>query len=308
MTAPAHYTGASNFGPNVLTTVYLQKIFEEANKKKRIALPLGKEAQLPENMGKTVRWNRMVMPGTLSAVSEDTPTTVTLTTATVTATLLDYSATYPYSRFLELTAIEDTIPEIVSTAGYQVSLTADTICYSSALTNHTQISGGVAMTAEVLRSTVSTLDGLDAIPNPVAEALGGKYCATFSPEQAYDMMGEGAPTWWQAKNLQVEPTFKTPWDGTPASAMLYNTFIKTSTVITTQSSASNEFAYVIGGADFGTVFLGPGDPRSPRVIITTPEQRVDRAGRDQGTIGTWFLFAAALLNDNNGREISTAIT
>jgi hypothetical protein len=246
----------------------------------------------------------------LSAVSDDTPTTVTITTATVTATLLDYSATYPYSRFLELTAIEDTIPEIVSTAGYQVSLTADTICYSSALTNFTQINGGVAMTAEVLRSSVSTLDGLDAVPNPVAEAMGGRYCATFSPEQAYDMMGEGAPTWWQAKNLQVEPTFKTPWDGTPASAMLYNTFIKTSTVVSTASltSGGQEFGYVIGGAAFGTVFLGPGDPRSPRVIITTPEQRVDRAGRDQGTIGTWFLFAAIDLNPNNARELATNIT
>ena len=308
MAAPAHYTAATNFGANVLTTVYLQTMFEEANKRDFVVYPLGKVAALPEKMGKTVRWNRMAMPAVLSALTEDDPTTVTLTTTTVTSTLLDYGASYPYSRFLEMTAIQDTIPEIVSTAGYQFGLTCETVCYSSALTDATQIDAGVAMTADTLRTAVSTLDGLDAIKHPQAKALGGRYCAVFSPEQAYDMMGEGAPTWWQAKNNQVEATFQTPWDGTPAASMLYGTFIKTSTVVTTQSASSEEFGYVIGGAAFGTVSLGQGNPLSPRVVITTPEQRVDRAARDQGSIGTWGLFSAEMLNGNNLREIKSDIT
>lgn len=305
---PGHSTAGSNFGPNVLTDVYLQKIFQDANRRKLVVIPLGKKADLPENMGKTVRWNRMVQPATLSTVAEGNVTSVTLTTVTVTATLLDFAASYSYSRFLELTAISGTIPEIVETAGYQMALTAETITYSSALTDATQIDAGTGMSAETLRSAVAALDGADAVDHPAATAVGLKYCAVMSPEQGYDMMGEGAPTWWQAKNTDVEATFRTPWAGTPASAGLYNTIIKTSTVVTTQSAASEEFGYVVGGEAFGTVSLGPGTPMSPAVFITRPSERVDRAARDQGTVGTYMLYAAELLAAANSREIKSDIT
>jgi N4-gp56 family major capsid protein len=303
-----HSTAGANFGANVLTDIYLQKIFQDANRRKLVVVPLGKQADLPENMGKTVRWNRMVQPAALSTVAEGSVTTVTLTTVTVTSTLLDYAASYGYTRFMELTAISGTIPEIVETAGYQMALSAETITYSSALTDATQIDAGVGMTAETLRSAVAALDGADAVEHPMAAAKGLKYCGVFSPEQGYDMMGEGAPTWWQAKNSEVEASFRTPWGDSPASAALYNTIIKTSTVVTTQSASSEEFGYVVGGQAFGTVSLGPGTPMSPQVYITRPSERVDRAARDQGTIGTYMLYAAELLAAANSREIKSDIT
>lgn len=305
MTAPHFSTGTANFGPNVLTTVYLQKMFEDPLHADLIAYPLGKVADLPEGMGKTVRWNRMQNPSAqTTSIAEDTPGTTTLTTATVTATVADYGRQYVYSAFLEKTAIKDTIPEIVRQAGYEAALTVETLTYTQALTDATQIDAGVALTAETIRIGVATLEGLDAKRHPMCNGFFG---GIFSAEQLYDMMGEGAPTWVQAKRGDLQAAMVTPWTGTPASAAIYNCLLKQSSVVTTQSAASEEFGYIIGKDSFGTVALTAGNLLSPRVVVTPPEARVDRATRDQGTIGWLVFYVSELLNANSIREIKSDI-
>ena len=306
--ASNYTTGLATFGANVLTPAYLQKLFEDPLHADLVVNPLGKEASLPMSMGKTVRWNRMNNPtAATTALTEADPTeATTLTTATVTATLKDYGTFYSYSEFLELTAIPDTIPEIVSQCGYQAALTVETLNYQLALTDNTQIDAGLAMTAETVRTTVATIRGLDAKPHPATPGS-AYFAAVMSPEQAYDMMGEGSPTWMQAKNRDIEAAMTLPWDQSPATSSLYGVLIKTSTVVTTQSASTEEFAYIIGKGNFGTVNIGPGSPMSPVVIATPPSARVDRPLRDQGTIGWKIYYAAELLNANTGREIKSDI-
>lgn len=307
--ASNYTTGLATFGANVVTPAYLQKIFEDPLHRDCVAVPLGKQADLPKGMGKTVRWNRMNNPtAATTALTEGDPAeATTLTTATVTATLADYGTFYSYSEFLELTAISGTIPEIVEQCGYQAALTVETLVYQQALTDNTQIDAGTALAAENIRVASATLHGLDA-PHHPASPGGAYYCGIFSPEQVYDMMGEGAPTWVQAKNKEIEGSMYGPWGGgTVANAAIYDVIIKASTVVTTQSASTEEFGYVIGKGNFGTAMVGPGTPISPAVYVTPPSARVDRPLRDQGTIGWKVYFVSELLYANTGREIKSDI-
>lgn len=312
MAAPHFATGTSALGPNVLTPAYLQKIFEDPLHRDLKAVPLGKPADLPINMGKTVRWNRMQNPAAMTtslAEETDLSTTfaVTLTTATVTATVADYGAYYTYTDFLEQTAISGTIPEIVEQCGYQAALSVETLCYTQSLTDNTQIDAGVALTAESIRVACATLHGLDAKHHRTTPG-GAYYAGLFSPEQCYDMMGEGAPTWVQAKSRDIQAAMDKPWDETTATSSIYDCIIKMSTVVTTQSTGGEEFGYVIGNGNFGVAHIGAGSPMSPVVIVTPPSVRVDRALRDQGTVGWKIYFVSELLNAATGREIKTDIT
>ena len=307
--ASNYTTGLATFGANVLTPAYLQKIFEDPLHADLIVEPLGKPADLPKGMGKTVRWNRMNNPTavTTSLTEADPTEATTLTTATVTATLADYGTFYSYSEFLELTAISGTIPEIVEQCGYQAALSAETLAYIQALTDFTQIDAGTALAAENIRSTCAVLHGLNAKHHPKTPG-GAYYAGIFSPEQVYDMMGEGAPTWVQAKNKDIEGQMYGPWDGSVANGSIYDCMIKASTVVTTQSASSEEFGYIIGANSFGTAMVGPGSPMAPQVIVTKPSERVDRPLRDQGTIGWKIYLVHEMLNIANGRELKTDIT
>ena len=301
--AAAHYTGATNWGANLLTDVYLQKKFITRLEKSLAMVPLGKMATLPEKMGKTVGWNLMSNPGALSALSEDNPTAVTLTTTYVTAVLGDYASNYPYTRFLELTATEDTIPEIVSAAGYQMALSWDTDTHV-AVASATQIDAGVAMTAETIRTASYTLDALNTQPHSKAN---GNLVAVLGSEQCYDMFGEGAPTWVQAMRGDLESSMRTPVgsDGSVKS-VIYGTMIRRSTNCV--QATNEEYGYIFGDEAFGVAMIGPGTPMSPQVYVTPPSARVDRAARDVGSVGSISFFVAKLLDANRIRELKSDVT
>lgn len=302
--AAAHYTAAANFGANVLTDVYLQKKFIERLEASLAMVRLGKIATLPEKMGKTVGWNLMSNPAVLSALSEDNPTAVTLTTTYVTAVLLDYASNYPYTKFLEVTAAEDTIPEIVSAAGYQMALTWDTATHAS-VNAATQIDAGVAMTADVIRNASYVLDNLNVQGHPMTPS-GANLIAVLGSEQCYDMFGEGAPTWVQAMRGDLESSMRTPISGGQVKNVIYNTLIKRSTNCV--QTGNEEYGYIFGNEAFGVGMIGPGTPMSPQVYVTPPSARVDRAARDVGSIGSISFFVAKLLDANRIRELKSDVT
>ena len=304
MTAPVHYTAATNFGTNVLTDVYLQKKFVKRLEARLAMTLLGKRAILPENMGKTVGWNMLSNPAALSAVTEDTPTAVTLTTTYTTAVLLDYASNYEYSKFLEITATPDTIDEIVGAAGYQMGLTWDTACHT-AVNAATQIDAGTAMTADVLRRAAYTLDNLNTQPHP--STPGGAFLvAVLGSEQCYDMFGEGAPTWVQAKRGDLESAMATPMKDSVSSAAIYNVIIKRSQNCV--QATNEEYGYIFGDEAFGVAMVGPGSLMSPQVYVTPPSARVDRAARDLGSIGSISFFVAKQLDANRIRELKSDVT
>jgi N4-gp56 family major capsid protein len=301
--AAAHYTNTTNFGPNVLTDVYLQKKFQTRLEASLAMVLLGKNATLPEKMGKTVGWNLLSNPAALSALSEDNPTAVTLTTTYTTAVLLDYASNYPYTKFLELTAAEDTIPEIVSAAGYQMALTWDTATHT-AVNAATQIDAGVAMTAETVRKAAYVLDNLNVQPHSKAN---GNLVAVLGSEQCYDMFGEGAPTWVQAMRGDLESSMRTPIGAAGSvKSVIYGVMIKRSTNCVIASS--EEYGYIFGDEAFGVAMIGPGNPMSPQVYVTPPSMRVDRAARDVGSIGSISFFVAKQLDANRIRELKSDVT
>jgi N4-gp56 family major capsid protein len=308
MAAPHFSTATANFGPNVLTPAYLQTVFQDPLHARLLTYELGKIADLPENMGKTVRWNKMANPAAATtSLAEDDPSTTTLTTVTVTATLADYGTKYVYSKFLELTALKQTIQQISSQAGYEAALTTDTLNFTQALTDATQVDAGVAMTAETVKTVCQTLQGLNCPPHPATP--GEAFLAgIFSPEQCYDMMSEGAPTWMQIKRQELAAAMRLPWRSQDATGAVYDAVIRMTTVVTSQSASSEEFGYIMGAGAFGVVSLGAGNPMSPTITLTPPSARVDRANRDQGTLGWLLFYVSELINGSCIREIKSDVT
>lgn len=307
-----HLTSTANFGPNLLQDMFHAKRFVETLRKNLIALPLGTFEDAPRSSGKTVRWQFFSnpTPATTPLTEGSTPgTSEDLTTTPITGVLAEYGDYFDVSRLLLTTAASGTKEAIVEAAAYQAALTLDTLVYTDALGDTTNTNdAGTAMKAEDVRQAVQELKAVDAKPH--RSTPGGRfYAGLFSVEAAYDMMGEGAPVWFQAKSSDYEAALTTPFDGTVPTAALYGAIIKTSTNIqrNTGVSPDDDLNYVVADNSFGVLSIDS-DLMDPQVIITNPEQRVDLPLRNAGTVGWIVWFATNGFDSNRIVEILSDAT
>ena len=153
---------------------------------------------------------------------------------------------------------------------------------------------GTSATADAVRDVVRKLEAANAKPHP--STPGGQfYAGVFSPEAAYDMMGEGAPAWFQVKSSDYSTSLVTPFQDTPATAAVYNCLIKTSTSI--QASSAQDLNLIIGNEAFGVADIDT-DALAPKLIFTDPEQNYAKPLRNRGEIGWWGLFDSVLFDSN----------
>lgn len=307
-----HLTSTANFGPNLLQDMFHAKRFVETLRRNLIALPLGTFEDAPRSSGKTVRWQFFSNPtaATTPLTEGSTPgTSEDLTTTPITGVLAEYGDYFDVSRLLLSTAASGTKEAIVEAAAYQAALTLDTLVYTDALGDTTNTNdAGTAMKAEDVRQAVQELKNADAKPH--RNTPGGRFfCGLFSVEAAYDMMGEGAPVWFQAKSSDYEAALTTPFDGTVPTAALYGAIIKTSTNIPVNTAASpdDHLNYILADNSFGVLSIDS-DLMDPQVIITNPEQRVDLPLRNAGTVGWIVWFATNGFDSNRIVEILTDVT
>jgi len=306
------HTGAANFGANLLQDMFHAKVFVKTLRRNLIALPLATMEDAPRSSGKSVRWQFFSNPiAATTPISEGvTPGTgENLTTTPVHGVMQEYGDFFDVSRFLMTTAASGTKEAIVESAAYQAALTLDALVYSDSLGGTTTIdNAGVAMTAEDVRGAVQTLKQNDAKPH--RNTPGGRfYAGLFSVEAAYDMMGEGAPVWFQAKSSDFESALVTPFDDTVPTAALYGCMIKTSTNVPRDTGVSpdDDQNYIVADNSFGAVSIDS-NLMSPSVIITDPASRVDLPLRNAGTIGWIVWFDTALFDSNRVVEILSDAT
>jgi len=288
------------------------KRFVETLRANLVALPLGTFEDAPRSSGKTVRWQFFSnpTPATTPLTEGSTPgTSEDLTTTPVTGVMAEYGDYFDVSRLLLTTAVSGTKEAIVEAAAYQAALSLDTLVYTDSLGDTTITNdAGTAMKAEDIRIAVQRLKQNNAKPH--RSTPGGKfYCGLLSVEAAYDMMGEGAPVWFQAKSSDYESALTTPFEGTVPTAALYGCIIKTSTNIQrdTSTSPDNDLNYIVADNSFGVVSIDS-DLMDPRVIITDPEQRVDLPLRNAGTVGWIVWFATNAFDSNRIIEILSDAT
>lgn len=297
--------------------VWVERTYVESLRAKIVVAMLGREATLQDNNGKTTRWLHVSNPSadaTALAEGGEPSNSTDFTLNNAQATLAEFGGFSEFSKFLVKTTISGTVEQILKGLGYKGALSIDTYCLgSNVLAGGTppSINGGAAFTADLLRQLVGKLwnanqttiasGGGRGMAQPHPKSPGGAfYIAVLSPEAAIDMLGEGAPTWSQAKNQLIEENLRTPLDGTPAGSALYGAIVKVSENIQRDTSPTpdDDLNYVIGADAFGTAFM-PGSIQNPvDVRVTMPDERVDLHLRNKGHAAYWFLFGAARIDNN----------
>lgn len=304
-----HTTTLASFGANVLNDVWLEKTFIKALRTKLVVHGLGKQSTLTENMGKTVTWQYFsnLAAATTALVTEGVApaTPQNFTTTPATATLAEYGHWSEFTKVLLAEALDATLEEIVEGLGHQAALTIDRLIIDELGTSASlTVDSGAALTADGLRQASAQLGSVGATAPGMVEhhpsSPGGAfYVAPVSNEAGWDLVGEGTPAWFQAKNSEIESNLRTPLQETPASAALYSCIVKVTQNIQrdTGTSPDDDLNYVIGKDAIGVASLQT-DILKPRVIITRPEERRDIPLRNMGTAGWWLLFGTKAIDAN----------
>jgi N4-gp56 family major capsid protein len=291
-------TGTSGLAGLYVTT-YLEKRFVATLKKKLLAAKLGVDSTMGEGLGATTaRWQYFTAPSAMASTSSltegsDTSAYTDQATTTAVATLAEYSGVTKFSRRLMRTALSGTLDKFSEMLGYQAALSIDGIVTDTIDASTTTVDSGATMTADSVRLGVRALEVNDAQPH--SSTGGENFVGLFSADSLYDMAGEGAPTWAQAKNSLLNAAYQNPFKNTMPSAGLYNCLIfKTNAV---QQASSNYNNLIIADESFGTASLDT-NTMQPRIIPTWPDDNVVSPGRVYGFLAWWILYACALFDNN----------
>jgi len=303
---------------NLLLDVFHGKLFIEALREKLVVLPLALMEDAPTSSGKTVRWQFFGNPAAATtplAEGADPTSPTDLSTTAVTAVLQEFGAYFEPSKLFLLTGATGTKAEIVKAAGYQAAITMDTLCFTQSLQDTTQTglgSASGAFTADFVRAAFSSMMGNSANTHPKTD--GGKYFAlVVSVEAGVDLMNETTdfsstqtPNWTLAKTTNQGTTgiSDLPFVGVGQYIWGHQLFVSQNVP---SESADQHNNYTIGNEGFGALSVSS-NLLNPRVIITDPEQRVDKPLRNSGTIGWWIDFVSELINSNSVGEILSDIT
>jgi len=292
---------------NILNTEFFAKRWLEVLREDTIVLELAVKENAPRNSGKVVAWTRMAnttAKTTPLAEGADPTSPTDLVATVINATLQEFGAYFEPAKLFISTAVSGTMTEIVEAAAHEAAITLDTLCFTQALQDTTDINDPSAdLTADDLLLAASTLNG-NAAKAHRATPGGAFYAGIFSANALFEMAGEGAVTWATVKREDFAASWLSPFKGTPVTAALYGILPKISQNI--QNDGTDELGYVIADQGFGAVSID-GDMMAPRVIITNPEDRTDKPLRNSGTVGWWAAFASELLDSNQVVEILSTI-
>ena len=314
-----HTTALSNFGPNVLPDMWVERTFISALRSNLVVHRLGKPSTLPDHGGKNVRWQFFNNPtaNTTAITNEgDDPAETDFTTTKAEATLAEFGGFSDLSRFMLKAAISATMQEFIEGLGYQAAITIDTLDLTELANTSKVIDAGPAVSADTLRQARGQLRGAGqaalaggrAQPHPATP--GGRFFAgVLSEEQGNDMIGEGTPAWFQAKDRDIEGALMLPLDETPATSAIYNVIVKTTSNAQrlTTSSPDDDLGYIVGKEAFGVASLDS-NTDNPTVTITTPQQLVSAPARNRGTAAWWILYAVKLIDSNRVIQIKSDAT
>lgn len=301
LTTPTFNTGQAGFGATVFQPMYLERFIAALRLKTGVIYPLGRKSTLPMGAGKSVRWQHVTQPaaitGNVGNEGED-PAETAMTTVTAQATLEEFGAVVPYSRLLMSSAMSGTKEEMLEALGYQAALsievrTIDEVDGATTLT----VDAGTGMTADALRQGAQKLVNVGSQPNPVTDPY---FCFIGSTEACYDMIGEGAPTWVQAKNREIESALLTPLTGSPQTAGIWGCLVKLSQSIKrdTAPSPDDDLNLLIAKDAFGVSDLDF-NAAQPQVVDTPPEMSVHVPARNRGYMAWLLFYKAKLIRENS---------
>lgn len=283
--------------------VYLEKRFlVQLNNALRAGV-LGTPAMIPEGHGKTARWTFLT-----PATAEVTPLTEGSDPASDSAPtinevdepLQEYGAFFDYSKWYKKTAQAGMFVQFIDWSGYQGALSYDTLIHTTALADTTNnITAVAAMTGAHMRAGAQNLVDSAVRHNPATPG-GQYYCALFSSEAAYDMMGEGAPGWSTAKQENVENSFLSPFEDSGIGSVIYGLIVKIDLQVqrNTTPSPDTDLNFIVGMDAFGVTTVVGENAIAPELQIITPQENVAKKLKNSGSIGWNGFWATELLQNN----------
>lgn len=258
-------TGAGG-NPNVIKkTEFFVKRFLEPFRKELITLQLAAREVLPRGEGTVMKW---ILPDaevtapvtTLITEGVDPSDSVDLAFTTISATIEQRGAYMEITDLAEYIAIDGTMTAYIDALSYHARLVLDdqVLTELAAFAGATQ-DAGAAITAEELRKGAVALRQ-SSVPRHPSTPGGQFYCFLGSVESGYDLVGEGAPAWFQAKQTaELQASLTSPLAATPPASAIYDVIVKTTDNIKRDAAASpdDDINFLLGKDAFGISELSP---------------------------------------------------
>jgi len=296
---------------NLLQDMFLFKRFVDPLRKRLVSYQLGQRDDLPARSGVNVRWQFWQNPAiSTTPLTEGTDPTDSraLDTTKVEAAIAQYGDFFEITDKLEATAVDGAMVGFVDAASYAAKLVIDTLILIALSSTTSEVDAGTAVTANDIRLCAAKLDAADAKFH--RSTPGGQYyCAILSSEAGYDLVGEGSPTWSEAKQMAVDEHLRSPLDGTPGNSAVYNVIIKTSTNVQrdTGTSPDDDLNYVIADQGFGVTTINS-NLDAPEVSIVPAKPSLASPLGMRGTVGWKIFFQTKLLDSARVVELKSDAT
>lgn len=292
-----------------LSTFY-EKVFLDRAQYEFVYNKGGQMRTNPDNEGKAVKFNRLspLSISTATLTEGTNPSEVSLTTATVTATLGEYGQTVRKSKFASLTLIDANDKEVVEVVGQNMGETLDQLTRDELFTGATsQIVAGKALslvaasdvlTVAEIRKAVRTLEANKA------RRYSGYYYMKTSPYPQYDLQGDS--NWVNASIYRdSDDRVKTGALGEIFGVRLWVS--KNPKVEASGASSANAYSnFIHGDSSFGCYDLSKDTPK----LYIVPHTQVD-SGNSTGRFSliSWAgAYVCKTLNANWLVNIKTGAT
>lgn len=268
----------------------------------------GKKKTLGQHQGKSVTWNRFAnIAEDIDELTEsETPNGTSMSTSQIAATLKQYGQYVTCSDFLELTAINPMIEDMVEGLGYAAGKSLDALTRNEVDANGTQQyandGSGTNANATEVQAATDAVFGSDEVRRAVKalrnadvdEFEDGLFRSIIHPYQEFDLLGESAAnTLIQLvahtdKDMAVRGMIGSGWGVK---------FFRSSHIRTQDAPNTNVYkAVVMGKNSYGLVDL---ESAGLRIIIKDKKSGGTEDPLEQrSTVGYKFTFAPKTLDAN----------
>ncbi len=273
--------------------------------KKFIFMSVTEPDDIPLREGKTIQWYRVDLPtaNTTAGTEGTVGNSLSYATATISATVSEYSDFITASTLLVEVDIAPTVENMSKWLGYRAGLSTDTIVrieLDSAITSVTLSTLGPYLTAADFAQARMLLKGADVHGR---DDDGEEFVSILHPYVEYDLMADNtAGGWIDSKKYTTPESLINGEVGKIAGCRCLE-----STNVGTSGSAPNVlyYTYIVGQNAIGAVNLsgrGPSKVVHPRKqafktnIIMGKPQMADPEGKIGAAVSYRFVFVAKLLD------------
>lgn len=266
---------------------------------------------VPMNSGKTVYFTRFTpLDLQTTALTEATnPSAISMTAATVSATLAEYGGFTKVGSLYSMTSIETGLTEHVSVHGQNAGETVDRLIRTQLVAGATaQVAGGNALSAVTATDVLTGLEIRKAVRtlknNKARKFEGGLFRGIIGPYTAMDLMGNSE--WLDAHRYTTSDAIERGVVGKLHGVE----FVESNDQHSVASGASSANVYsnfIMGANAYGVINLG--SVRGPSVYVKNPgTSSTDNPIDMFSTVGWKIPFAVKVLNSDWIVNVRTGAT